>query len=160
MHWLETKIPPPIVLLLLGMAAFGVARAFPGFSYALPWRTIIAVALVCAGLLLNLVPKLAFGRAGTTVNPLRPALTTSLVTTGIYRCTRNPMYLGQATILLGWTVHLHNLAALAAVPAFMLYVTRFQIVPEERHLATRFPDAYAAYRRQVSRWLSIRPSVD
>ena len=153
MRWLETKIPPPIVMLLLGIAAWGAARLLPDLSYTLPQRTLISACLALAGVVLNVLPKLAFQRAGTTVNPLRPQLSSQLVTSGVYRYTRNPMYLGQAVILLGWALYLHNAAALLAVPALMLYITRFQIQPEERHLSARFADAYAAFRTQVPRWL-------
>lgn len=66
---------------------------------------------------------------------------------------RNPMYLGHSAILLAWALYLGNLAALAAVPAFMLYVTRFQVLPEERALSDRFPDAYAESCRKTPRWL-------
>ena len=153
MQWLETKIPPPVVMVLLGVAAFGTAHFLPALSFELPLRTRVAVALAVVGLALNILPKLAFQRVGTSVNPLRPASVTHLVTSGIYRYTRNPMYLGHSVILLGWALHLHNVAALMAVPAFMLYITRFQIQPEERYLSVRFPDAYAAFCRQASRWL-------
>lgn len=153
MHWLETKIPPPIVMLLLAIAAWWAARLLPPLSFALPLHSLIAACVASVGLLLNVLPKLAFQRAATTVNPLRPELSSRLVTSGIYRYTRNPMYLGQAMILLGWALYLHNAAALPAVPALIVYVTRFQIQPEERHLAARFAGAYAAFSTQVPRWL-------
>ncbi|MGA6539208.1 methyltransferase family protein [Stenotrophomonas sp. NPDC101269] len=152
MHWLETRIPPPIVMLLLGLAALGVARCAPAFAVDVPLQTALAVGVAMLGLVLNLLPKRAFRRAGTTVNPLRPAASTQLVTSGIYRYTRNPMYLGHALILAGWTLHLGNALAMIALPAFVLFVTRFQIQPEERALAQRFPD-YASYCRRVRRWL-------
>ena len=153
MHWLETRIPPPIVMVLLGATAFVIARLLPALSFEVPLSAVVAVALVFVGLALNILPKLAFRRAGTTVNPVRPALATSLVTSGIYRYSRNPMYLGHAAILSGWVLYLHNAAALVVVPAFIIYITRFQIKPEERHLSARFPDEYAAFCRQASRWL-------
>lgn len=153
MRWLETRVPPPIVMLLLGVAAFGAASALPALSFALPLRVPGALVSLLAGLALNLLPKLAFKRAGTTVNPLEPAATTSLATSGIYRYTRNPMYLGHAVILLAWALHLANVVAFVAIPAFMLYVSWFQIRPEERHLSVRFPDAYAEWRLRVPRWL-------
>ncbi len=140
-------------MVLLGIAALGVARFLPTVSFEVRLRTFAAFALACVGLALNILPKLAFRRAGTTVNPLSPALATSLVTSGIYRYTRNPMYLGHSVILLGWALYLQNVAALAAFPAYMLYTTRFQIQPEERYLSARFPDAYAAFCRQAPRWL-------
>ncbi len=153
MDWLETKIPPPVVLVLAAAAAYGITRLLPALSFPLPLRTAIAIAFAIAGVMLNLIPKLAFGRARTTINPLKPSATTTLVTTGIYRHSRNPMYLGQCLILLGWVLYLHNAAALLVLPAYVLYVTRFQILPEERHLSTRFPEAFDALCRQARRWL-------
>ncbi|WP_411852719.1 methyltransferase family protein [Stenotrophomonas sp. LGBM10] len=152
MHWLETRIPPPIVMLLLGLAALAAAQYAPAFAFHVAFQTALAIAVALVGLALNLLPKRAFRRAGTTVNPLHPAASTRLVTSGIYRYTRNPMYLGHALILFGWTLHLGNALALFALPAFVLFVSRFQIQPEERALARRFPE-HALYCRQVRRWL-------
>ena len=153
MRELETKIPPPALMVLFGCIAWVAARFLPALAFELPVRTLIASIFVTAGIALNVLPKLAFKRAGTTINPLKPASTTALVTSGIYRYTRNPMYLGHAVILLGWAAYLHNMVALQAVPAFMLYISRFQIQPEERQLSARFPDAYAAFCRRAPRWL-------
>jgi protein-S-isoprenylcysteine O-methyltransferase Ste14 len=151
MRWLETRVPPPVVLLLVGALAFGMAKLFPDLSF--PFTVAGALALVCVGLALNVIPKFAFRHAGTTVNPLHPAKASQLVTSGAYRFTRNPMYLGHTLILLGWGLYLGSLAAIATVPVLVLYLSRFQIRPEERHLLARFPDAYAAFCRQVPRWL-------
>jgi protein-S-isoprenylcysteine O-methyltransferase Ste14 len=95
----------------------------------------------------------SFRRAKTTVNPMKPSSSSSLVISGIYKYTRNPMYLGFVLVLLGWAAFLSNLAALALVPAFVLYLNYFQIMPEEHVLASLFPDAYPAYRARVRRWI-------
>ena len=153
MRALETKIPPPIAMALLGAIVWVVARRLPGFSFPLPFAGGLGVAVALVGVWLNLYPKRAFRRAGTTVNPLTPGSATQLVTSGIYRYTRNPMYLGHSVILLGWSVNLHNAAALTAIPIFMMYIWRFQILPEERLLSVRFQDEYVAFCRQVPRWL-------
>lgn len=153
MNWLETKIPPPLVVAILCVVSIALARLLPGLSFALPLGSIAAGAVVLAGLALNILPKRSFRRAKTTVNPLRPDLASSLVTSGIYRYSRNPMYLGYSLVLMGWALYLHNVASLSTVPGFMLYVTRFQIQPEERHLSARFPEEYAALRKRVPRWL-------
>jgi protein-S-isoprenylcysteine O-methyltransferase Ste14 len=83
----------------------------------------------------------------------QPAAASSLVTGGIYRWTRNPMYLGMALALAGWGLYLGNFGALALVGLFVMYIDRYQIDPEERALTARFGDAFAAYRRRVRRWL-------
>ncbi len=105
------------------------------------------------GVALNLLPKLAFQRARTTVNPLRPSASSALVTRGVYRYTRNPMYLGQATVLAGAMLYLQSAIALLAVPLFVLYITWLQIMPEERALQARFPEVYPLFRQRVRRWL-------
>lgn len=149
---LETRVPPPLVLLACGGLAWGLAQV-PAARFAFPGATALAIALVLAGLALNLVPKLAFDRAGTTVNPLRPERAARLVRTGLHRWSRNPMYLGHAVILLGIALALRNAFAFVAVPVYALYVTRFQILPEERALLARFGREYEDYRRRVRRWL-------
>lgn len=118
LHWLETRIPPPVLMLGLGLATWSAASVVPSLSYELPYRAWIAALLALAGVALNLLPKLAFKRAATTVNPLRPASTTQLVTSGLYRFSRNPMYLGHALMLLGWALYLQHAIALIAVPLF------------------------------------------
>jgi protein-S-isoprenylcysteine O-methyltransferase Ste14 len=153
LHALDTRIPPPLVMALLAVLAWMGARCSPAFSFPLPFASAIAVVVAGAGVVLNVLPKLAFARARTTVNPLRPAAATHLVTSGVYRHSRNPMYLGHALILLGWGIHLHHAAGLLAVPAFVAYVSRFQVAPEERHLSARFADEYAAFCRRTPRWL-------
>ncbi len=153
MRALETRIPPPIVMVLAGAIGWLASRCLPALSLPLPFNKVLVISLATAGIALNLLPKLAFARVSTTVNPLRPASSTCLVTSGIYRYTRNPMYLGHSVILLAWAVFLHNAAAFSTVPVFMLYISRFQIQPEEKHLAVRFPGAYAAFRQRTPRWL-------
>jgi protein-S-isoprenylcysteine O-methyltransferase Ste14 len=140
-------------MLLMGALAWVITRYFPYFSIHLPLASLTAILVASTGLALNLYSKLIFDRAGTTVNPLKPQSTTHLVTSGIYRYTRNPMYLGQALILLGWTIYLHNILCVVAVPIFTFYISRFQIQPEERALAIHFPTEYVAFCKRSRRWL-------
>ena len=153
MRWLETRIPPPLVMLLCGGIGYLASRPAAGLAVPLPVPALLAGALLTLGVTLNLLPKLAFRRARTTVNPLRPSASSALVTHGVYRYTRNPMYLGQAIVLAGAMLYLQNPVAWLAVPLFVLYITRLQIVPEERVLSPRFPEAYALFRQRVRRWL-------
>ena len=112
----------------------------------------MAAVLVGVGVGLAISGVLTFKRAKTTVNPTTPAAASALVRTGVFRFTRNPMYLGLLLCLVAWAVYLSNALALLIVPLFVLYMNRFQIAPEERALATLFGDAYAAYKREVRRW--------
>ena len=142
-------------MVLSGAIAWSLAQAWPAGALVLPWslRLTVVAMLAVSGLLFNLLPKLAFGRAGTTVNPLRPASSSVLVTNGLHRVSRKPMYLGQAMQLAAWACWLQHPAALVGVLSYAAYVTRYQIVPEERALSATFGTAYDAYRASVRRWL-------
>ena len=142
-------------MVLCGAIAWVVAYAVPAGIIALPssLRVVLVASLAALGLLFNLWPKLVFGRVGTTVNPLRPASSRVLVITGLHRLSRNPMYLGHALMLVAWACWLQHPAALVGAPLYMAYVTRYQILPEERALSATFGAAYEAYQARVRRWL-------
>lgn len=151
--FLETRVPPPIVMVLVASVMWTVARYTSSLTFTGSMPVIIPVAMVLLGLVLNSVPKVSFGRAGTTVNPMTPHASARLVSGGLYRVSRNPMYLGHVLILLGWGVYLQNGWSLALVMLYVLYVQRFQILPEEHALRSRFPGAYDEYANRVRRWL-------
>jgi len=125
----------------------------PAFDLPAPANSMFPVGLALAGALTCLAGVVSFRRAGTTVNPMKPDSASSLVVSGIYRFTRNPVYLGFLVMLLAWAAALSNVLALVWLPAFVLYVNRFQILPEERVLASRFAHDYAEYSSRVRRWL-------
>lgn len=150
---LETRLPPPLLLLLLGIGLWQGAHAWPALRFALPGAAWIGALLGLVGVALNLVPKWRFGQAGTTINPMRPQATQALVTGGLLARSRNPMYVGQVLVLAGWGLALRTGLVLPAVLVQVLWLTRLQIVPEERALQARFGEAYADYRRRVRRWL-------
>lgn len=138
---------------LCAAIAWAAARIAPAGLADMPIPAAFGAALVAAGIALNVLPKLHFRRAGTPVNPLRPQAATRRVENGLHRYSRNPMYLGHALILLGLAMLLRNALALIVVPAYMTYVTRFQILAEERALRARFGAAYLDDCRRVRRWL-------
>jgi protein-S-isoprenylcysteine O-methyltransferase Ste14 len=148
---LENRIPPPIVAVGFAAGMLGVAWVAPALTFPLP--SMLALPVGAAGLLLDGIALFHFLRRRTTINPLKPQSASALVTGGIYRLSRNPMYLGLASLLLAWAIYLGNLAALAGLPCFILYMNRFQIGPEERALQARFGAEYLAYRMRVRRWL-------
>lgn len=130
-----------------------VARFSPALSVELPGRLATALVLAAAGAAVALAGVAEFRRVRTTVNPLRPEKASALVTSGVFRWTRNPMYLGLALALLGWAAFLaHPLAALG-VPAFVVWMSRWQIPREERALAALFSEEFTRYRTRVRRWL-------
>jgi protein-S-isoprenylcysteine O-methyltransferase Ste14 len=153
MSKLELKVPPLALALLVALAMWLVSLATPSFSWQLPYRQVTAIVLVLAGFVAALLGFIAFRRAGTTVNATTPQSTSSLVSGGIYRVTRNPMYLGFLLALVGLAVFLANALSLVLVPAFVAYMNRFQIAPEERVLSEKFGEAFAAYKKKVRRWV-------
>ncbi|HJW33875.1 MAG TPA: isoprenylcysteine carboxylmethyltransferase family protein [Holophagaceae bacterium] len=152
---LELKVPPALLVLLTAGGMWLLARLLPGLDPGVPmaWRLGLGVLLGFTGVGIILAGVSAFRHHGTTVDPLHPDAASQVVRTGIYRRTRNPMYLGFTVALLGWAVGLGHPAALLVLPVFPLYLTRFQIRPEERALGAKFGDAYTAYLQDVPRWL-------
>jgi protein-S-isoprenylcysteine O-methyltransferase Ste14 len=153
MRTLELKIPPAVVLLLLGAVMYATARLAPVFGFVLPANRIIAAGVTLIGVIIALLGVASFRRAGTTVNPLQPEAASQLVVSGVYRWTRNPMYLGMLLVLLGWGVLLGNALAFLFAAAFIPLMNRLQIGPEERTLAATFGSAFTAYQSAVRRWL-------
>jgi protein-S-isoprenylcysteine O-methyltransferase Ste14 len=153
MSRLEHKLPPPVVALFVAFMMWGVARFTGPISIAFGLRLVAALVLVGTGLAIAIAGIVQFRRAGTTTNPFHPDAASSLVDDGIYRFTRNPMYLGMLLTLLGWAAFLASPMALVLTPLFVLYMNRFQIGPEERALSARFGAAFDAYTASVRRWL-------
>jgi protein-S-isoprenylcysteine O-methyltransferase Ste14 len=152
MQALEHRIPPPLVWLLVAAAMWGVARLTPAFDVPAGVRFTVAAVLALFGLLCAAPAIIGFRRAGTTVNPVDIEQASALVTGGIYRYTRNPMYLGLTCLLLAWTVWLAAPWSALGPVAFVLFITRFQIIPEERVMQAKFGRAYAEYRARTRRW--------
>ncbi|MCG3202545.1 MAG: hypothetical protein NFCOHLIN_02428 [Gammaproteobacteria bacterium] len=150
---LELRIPPPLIALSCAGLMWLVAAGTPSASWPAAGRHVLAGMLAAAGVCVSMSGVATFRRAGTTVNPHRPRAATSLVTGGIYRYTRNPMYLGLLMVLLGWGIFLANGPAVLLIAGFVLYIGRFQIAPEERALSDLFGPEYEAYRDRVRRWL-------
>lgn len=150
---LETRVPPPVVALVAALAMPAGRWLGDGLPLDRSWRIGIAVVLVAAGFALAVPAVLSFRRARTTINPHRIERASALVTSGVFGLTRNPMYLGLALQLTGWAVLLGTLSAFLGPVLFAAWITRFQIVPEERLLAERFGDDFHAWRRRVRRWI-------
>ena len=153
MKRLELKLLPPLVTLLTAGGMALTAQYLPTLTFVVPEKTALCILLFLSGLFCELSGLLAFWKVRTSINPLRPAQASWMVRHGIYRFTRNPMYLGQLLQLVAWAFWLENLLAFAVLPAYIAYLTRFQIIPEERILSARFGASYAAYQQRVRRWV-------
>ena len=153
MHALEHRIPPPVVAAVFALAMWHVAPWLPAVTLPENVRLAAAAAVGLIGIAIDIAGAIAFWRARTTVNPLRPGDAQSLVTGGLYRVSRNPMYVGQLLCLLAWAIYLASPLALAGPVAFILFINRFQIEPEERILASKFGAAFETYKAATRRWL-------
>ena len=149
---LEAKVPPPAVVLVIGVFMWLVSRAAPSLHFDVPAHNWLAIVLVSVGFLTGISGVVTFRRAKTTVDPTKPRAS-SLVTWGVYAITRNPMYLGGLIMLLGWAVSLSNALVFLFLPVYVLYISRFQIAPEERALKFSFGETYVAYQARARRWL-------
>ena len=153
MPTLDHKIPPPLLGALVAAAMWGVCTFGPQWSMPQVLKVIVVALLGVAGAAFDLSGLVAFRASRTTINPLKPERASALVQGGIYRFTRNPMYVGMALFLLAWAVYLSAALPFAGPLLFALYITRFQIAPEERVLTALFGADYLAYASRVRRWL-------
>ena len=153
MHFLELRIPPPIVGVVVAAGMWALAHLPPVLQWPKFVRLPVALALAATGAVVALGGVMSFRRAKTTVNPLKPETSATLVSTGVYSFTRNPMYLGMALVLVAWSAYLASPWSLVGPLLFALYITRFQIIPEERVLDRLFGEPFAEYRKRVRRWL-------
>lgn len=153
MPWLELRIPPRFVAVAVGLGMWVVSFIPPRFDLPQSHHWATALAGAVGGAAITFAGATNLRAARTTLLPMRPRRTTSLVTTGIFGWTRNPMYLGLAAALVGWAAFLSAAWSLLGPVLFVLYVNRFQIQPEERVLTELFGAEYTNYTRRVRRWL-------
>ena len=152
MRALDHRVPPPFLMLAIGaLMALSIPLGPPMMPAAVRWSS-TALFFVAAGVF-AFPAFAAFAKAKTTIDPVQLDRASSLVTTGIYRLTRNPMYVGLTFLLCAWAAWLGQPVTTAGPIAFALFIDRFQIVPEERVLAATFGEPYVAYCRSVRRWI-------
>ena len=152
MNALENKVPPPAVVLLIGVLMWLVAR-YGIAALGSTWQIWLGLPFIAAGLACIIPSFRAFQQAKTTINPVTIEATSTLVTSGLFQYSRNPMYLGLALILTGWAFSLGPMLMLLGPLVFVLFIDRFQIAPEERVMSAKFGSAYADYKTRVRRWL-------
>ena len=152
-HTVELKIPPVALVIMAAVLIWLGAGYFPRFSFQFPYQSILGWTIGVLRLIGCTLGLIEFRRAKTTVNPTKPGASSSLVKTGIYRHTRNPMYLGFLLMLAGWATWNANVISFSVLPGFAFYLNWFQIKPEERALRLNFADEFRAYRSSVRRWI-------
>ncbi|MGI3132169.1 methyltransferase family protein [Halopseudomonas pachastrellae] len=153
MSALENRVPPLLVAGLIALLMGLSGPRLPGTEMAWTARLTFALPVLLLGLGVCFAGVLSFHRARTTVNPMQPQQASVLVESGIYQYSRNPMYLGFAIILAAWALALGSPLTLLGVVAFVLYMNRFQIEPEEWALEALFGESFVRYRARVRRWI-------
>ena len=150
---LELKLPPALITAIFAFLMWLVSLLTTTIQLSTGLRVTAVLILTAAGAFFGLAGVLSFRKARTTVNPLSPHTCSSLVVSGVFRISRNPMYLALFLVLLVWGLYLANLYSLIVSTGFVAYMNRFQIQPEERALEAAFGQEFLDYRRQVRRWL-------
>lgn len=150
---LKHKIPPPVIALFCAIAMWWISQKTPLIDvYPIVKHGLIAL-LFCLGLLFDFTALYYFRKAKTTINPMTPERTSTLVSDGIYRISRNPMYVGLLFLLLAWAVFLQSAANIGVIVVFVITITQLQIKPEEKVLEKHFGNTFTQYRNSVRRWL-------
>lgn len=153
MQFLALKIPPLIVLFICAGLMSVIDTLFPQQLLSINISLSLLGIVMFIGCIIILTGVFTFKKAQTTVNPTNPESTSSLMTIGIYKKTRNPMYVGMACCLLSWALWLSNPLTLTFVIGFIFYIDRFQIKPEEQALTKLFQQDYLNYLKETPRWL-------
>lgn len=153
MKFLECKIPPALQFVIVAALMWWISDSIPWLNYSsipLKW---LGISLFLIGVFIGLLGVYEFWKQRTTVDPHKPEKVSSFVDTGIYRLTRNPMYLGLLVGLIGILFYIANPVNILPVIGFVLYMNRFQIIPEERVMAKKFGDDFLEYKESVRRWI-------
>ncbi|MEE9447431.1 MAG: isoprenylcysteine carboxylmethyltransferase family protein [Arenicellales bacterium] len=150
---LEHKIPPPVYGLFTGLLIWMLNKWLPSLEIIPSNIQTLGWFILAFGVSIDIISLAQFHQNKTTLNPLKPDNASTIVATGMYRFSRNPMYLGMLIALIGWAVQMGNIAGFACLPLFVWIITQMQILPEERILKEKFGASYVDYLKRVRRWI-------
>lgn len=150
---LKLKIPPPIYALSIALIMWLFSVHFPVMELVKTPLNNVGIGLIIIAGMMDLSSLYLFFKKRTTPNPMKPEFTTGLVITGMYKISRNPMYLGMLIMLFGFAIFLGKLTPFLVLPLFYLLITELQIKPEEEVLEEKFGQAFLAYKSKVRRWV-------
>ena len=148
---MKNKIPPPVVTLFFGLCIYSSQEYFP--EYNLKFLTIVSYIFYFAGLSILILAVSLFKKQNTTINPIKIENASFLVTSGIFEYSRNPMYLGMVLILLGLALMFNLIGGTLFTLLFTIYITKFQIRPEEEVMERLFREDFLRYKQNVRMWL-------
>ena len=147
---LKTKIPPPLITLICILIIYFFEKEFIFFE---DWNIYISGFFLFWGLIVIAFAVFKFAKTKTTVDPTKPSKTSSLVISGIYRITRNPMYLGMLFLIISFTFYKLSLIGAIVIPSFIFYINKYQIEPEEYEMRKKFGENFEDYCKKVDRWI-------
>jgi len=150
---LELKIIPPVQVIISAVLMYGLATYLPQFHFDLSPSLALIILLILAASVIGILALYDFRKHKTTFHPHTPEKTSTVVDSGVFAYSRNPMYISLVLALIALGVYLQNYSSFTIIPLFIWYITRFQIIPEERMLDKLFPNDYQAYCAKVRRWL-------
>ena len=145
------KIPPPLLVIILTSLVYFSSTKLE--LIYLPYRQIVSVIILIIGLIVIVSPVVDFIKSKTTVNPVKFKNVNRLVTTGIYRYSRNPMYLGMILIIISTTIYYLNFLSVFSPLIFYIWINKFQINREEIFLEDKFGSEYLKYKSKTRRWI-------
>lgn len=145
------KIPPPLIVLVLIVSIYFSSKKIDPIN--IPLQLEISIFILSAGILIFVNPVLQFIKSKTTVNPIQFEEVNKLVTSGIFKYSRNPMYLGMLMIVLSTSIFYLNIYSILTPLLFILWINKFQIKREEEFLIEKFGDEYLSYKKKTRRWI-------
>ena len=148
---IKTKIPPPLVALTFGFLINYTKDIFPKID--IRYDIIFGSFMIIIGSIIILSAITLFKKYQTDITPLKPSNATKLITGGIYKFSRNPIYLGLLLVLFGISIILNPIGGLFLIPLFILYLNIFQIIPEENAMVDLFKGEFLEYKANVRRWI-------
>lgn len=149
---MKFRILPPLVMLIFGGFMYLLDRWLPVGEFDFFGRETMSTIILIVGFLIMIMALLQFTRKKTTTDPLHPEKANHLVTGGIFKYTRNPMYLAMLLFLIVLGLRLGNAFNTLLAAGFVYYMNHFQIKHEEEALTKKFGKEYLLYLKAVRRW--------
>ena len=148
---MNNKIPPPIIALVCSLGILFSKSFFKEYSNVN--NASISILFFLIGIACFFFAIKLFNKFDTTINPLKPEKATSLIVSGIYMYSRNPMYLGMLFILISISIRYNIIGGFISISTFIIYITKFQIIPEEQQLKRIFGEKFINYKKKTRMWL-------
>ncbi|WP_041852969.1 methyltransferase family protein [Vibrio antiquarius] len=153
MRKLELKVPPVAVFLLVILLMYGLTVLVPSLNISVPFVEVVVGGLTLLSGYMGIAGVYEFHKVKTTVNPVKPDTASSVVRTGVFSFSRNPMYMALLLLIIAIGLWWQHLSVVLCSVVFVSYINRFQIKPEERVLERLFGEEYVDYKNHVRRWI-------